>query len=70
MLKAMIVAGAMLVAGNAFADEVVVHQDDMAAPTTSKTVVEHHDSPDGCSSKTVHKENDMGDSKTVKKTDC
>ena len=69
MLKVMLVTAAMLVTGTAFADEVVIHRDD-APPPSSSTTVEHHESSDGCSSKTVHKENDMGDSKTVTKSDC
>lgn len=68
MLKIAFVAASMLVAGSAFADEVVIHRDD--APPPSSTTVEHRESSDGCSSKTVHKENDMGDSKTVTKSDC
>lgn len=69
MLKATIIAVAMFAAGTAFADEVVIHRDD-APPPSSSTTVEHHMSADGCESKTVHKENDMGDSKTVRKSDC
>ena len=70
MLKMMLVAGTMLVTGSAFADEVIIHRDDAPPPPTSKTVVEHHDDVGGCDSKTVHKENGMGDSTTVKKSDC
>ena len=37
--------------------------------TTSKSVTVHEHG-DGCTTKTVRKENDMGDSKTVKKESC
>lgn len=70
MLKVVLVAATMLVTGTAFADEVVIHRDDVPPPPSTSTTVEHHESSDGCSSKTVHKENDMGDSKTVTKSDC
>jgi hypothetical protein len=75
MIKVMIIAATMFGAGTAFADEVVIHRDsapvivDHAAPSTS-TTVEHRSSSDGCASKSVHSENDMGDSKTVTKTNC
>lgn len=71
MLKVVLVAATMLVTGTAFADEVIIHRDDVPPPpTSSSTTVEHHESADGCSSKTVHKENDLGDSKTVTKSNC
>ena len=70
MLKIMLVVGLTVVAGSAFADEVIIHRDDAPPPPTSKTVVEHHDAVSGCESKTVHKENGMGDATTVKKSDC
>ena len=38
--------------------------------TTSSTTVERRERTDGCSSKTVTKENDMGDRKTVTKEAC
>ena len=69
MLKVVLVAATMLVTGTAFADEVVIHHDDVPPPTSS-TTVEHRESSDGCSSKTVHKENDLGDSKTVTQSNC
>ena len=69
MLKITLVAATMLVTGSAMADEVTIHRDDVPPPS-SRTTVEKHESSDGCSSKTVHKENDMGDSKTVTKSDC
>jgi hypothetical protein len=46
-------------------DVVIEHRE----PRT--TVIEERRAPDrGCSTTTVHKENEAGDSKTVKKTDC
>ncbi len=38
--------------------------------TTSSTTVERRERSDGCASKTVTKENDMGDRKTVTKENC
>ena len=71
MLKIMLVAATVFTAGTAFADEVIIHRDDAPPPPpSSSTTVEQHETADGCSSKTVHKENDMGDSKTVTKSDC
>ena len=72
MLKIMLVAATVLSAGTAFADEVVIHHDsvDAAPPPSSSTTIEKHTSSDGCASKTVHKENDAGDSKTVQSTNC
>jgi hypothetical protein len=71
MLKIMLLAATMLTAGTAFADEVIIHRDSVDAPTpSSTTTIEKHESSDGCASKTVHKENDAGDSKTVKTTNC
>ncbi len=71
MLKVMLIAVTMLGTGTAFADEVVIHRDTVDAPPPStSTTVEKHTSSDGCASKTVHKENDTGDSKTVKSTNC
>lgn len=74
MVKLMIFAAALFGTGTAYADEVVIHRDAPAVvverPAATSTTVEHHVSSDGCATKTVHKENDMGDSKTVTKTDC
>lgn len=39
-------------------------------PSTERKTVETRESSDGCSSKTVRKTNDMGDSKTVTKESC
>lgn len=73
MLKSLCLSAALvLCAGTAFADEVIIHRDstDVAPPPSSSTTVETHHSDDGCASKTVHKENDEGDSKTVTKSNC
>lgn len=70
MLKVMLLAATMLGTGTAFADDVVIHRDGADAPPAASTTVEKHDSGDGCQSKTVHKENDEGDSKTVQKSNC
>ena len=39
-------------------------------PSTESRTVERRESSDGCSSKTVTKENDLGDRKTVTKESC
>ena len=79
MLKIAIVSLGVLCTTAAFADEVDVHSGPGPAVVvpggprdtdTSKTVVREHDGGAGCASTTVHKENDAGDSKTVKRTDC
>jgi hypothetical protein len=75
MIKVMILAAAMLSAGSAYADEVIIHRDAPHAvivepPVSSSTTVEHHEHGDGCATKSVHSENDAGDSKTVTKTNC
>ncbi len=71
MLKAMLIAAVVLSAGAAYADDVIIHRDSVdAPPPSSSTTVEKHTSADGCASKTVHKENDAGDSKTVNSTSC
>ena len=70
-------AAALLSAGCAYAeDTTVIHRD--AAPGIGVTVgapaVEHRTTVVApaapCQHTTVHKENDLGDSKTVKKTEC
>ncbi|MBV9066831.1 MAG: hypothetical protein JO004_13840 [Methylobacteriaceae bacterium] len=70
-------AAALLSVGCAYAEETtVIHRD--AGPAVGVTVgapaVEHRTTvvaPSApCATTTVHKENEMGDSKTVKKTDC
>ncbi len=69
MLRFALVAVMALTTGTAFADEVIIHRDD-APPPSSRTVTETHSGDTGCASKTVKKENDLGDSKTVTKSDC
>ena len=70
-------AAALLSVGCAYAEETtVIHKD--AGPAVGVTVgapaVEHRTTvvapAHPCGTTTVHKENDMGDSKTVKKTNC
>jgi len=70
-------AAALLSVGCAYAeDTTVIHRD--AAPGIGVTVgapaVEHRTTGVApaapCQHTTVHKENDLGDSKTVKKTEC
>lgn len=55
----------------ASADEVVITRERPAAvvPVAPPVVVREDRSTD-CATTTVRKENDLGDSKTVKKTDC
>jgi hypothetical protein len=70
-------AAAVLSIGCAYAEETTVIKRD-SAPAVGVVVgapaVEHRTTvvapSAGCQHTTVHKENDMGDSKTVKKTDC
>ena len=70
-------AATLLSISCAYAEETTVIKRD-AAPAVGVTVgapaVEHRTTvvaPSApCSTTTVHKQNDMGDSKTVKKTDC
>lgn len=73
ILCLMLLSGALFAGSAAFADEVVVHDDAGVAvpvpPPDHKVVVEHHSGVD-CDTKTVHKENDAGDTKTVQKSHC
>lgn len=69
-LPLLLAAATLFGTGIAFADEVVVHHDDVPPPAATSTTVEKHVSDDGCASKTVHKEDGMGDEKTVHKTNC
>jgi hypothetical protein len=70
-------AATLLSIGCAYAEETTVIKRD-AAPSVGVTVgappVEHRTTVVApaapCQHTTVHKENDLGDSKTVKKTDC
>jgi hypothetical protein len=70
-------AAALLSIGCAYAEDTTVIKRDSgpgvgvvvgAPPVEHRTTVVAPSAP--CSSTTVHKENDLGDSKTVKKTDC
>ncbi|UMY16546.1 hypothetical protein MMB17_17885 [Methylobacterium organophilum] len=58
----------------AVAETTVIHRDEGVVvdrpATTSSTTVERREHSDGCASKTVSKENDMGDRKTVTKESC
>ena len=77
-MKRIVIAAALAAAtsplGMAVADEVIIHRDAPVvvepAPSTSTTTVEKRESVDGCASKTVHQENDAGDSKTVHTENC
>ena len=78
MLKYMICAASLVVAGAAYAEETTIIKREsspsveVVAPvpvpierrSTSVTT------SSGCDTTVVHKENDMGDSKTVRKTEC
>lgn len=74
MMALMILSGAMFASSAVLADEVIVdHPADVVPvppPPSHHEVVVEHRNDSGCRSTTVHKENDMGDSKTVRKTDC
>jgi hypothetical protein len=74
---ALVGAATLLSIGCAYAEDTTVIKRDSgpgvgvvvgAPPVEHRTTVIAPSAP--CSSTTVHKENDMGDSKTVKKTDC
>ena len=72
MLKTTLLVTGLLFASNAYADDVIIRRDapdvvPAPAPMTSTTVEKHGRD---CDSKTVHTENDAGDSKTVTQTDC
>ena len=75
MIKIMILAAATLSAGSAYADEVIIHREAPRAvivepPVSSTTTIERREHGDGCATKSVHSENDSGDSKTVTNTNC
>ncbi|MEA2758254.1 MAG: hypothetical protein QOH65_867 [Methylobacteriaceae bacterium] len=74
---ALVGAATLLSIGCAYAEDTTVIKRDSgpgvgvvvgAPPVEHRTTVVAPSAP--CSSTTVHKENDLGDSKTVKKTDC
>ncbi|MCJ2032215.1 hypothetical protein MKK50_22890 [Methylobacterium sp. J-043] len=79
MRKSLLAAAALLTlagASGAVAQTTVIERDAPdrvvvdRAPSSSSTTVERREHSDGCSSKTVTKENDMGDRKTVTKENC
>jgi hypothetical protein len=68
-------AASLLTIGSAYAETTVIHRDAgppgitvVGAPVEHRTTVVKGGV--GCEHTTVHKENDMGGSKTVKKTNC
>lgn len=71
-MRMVLFAAALLVGvGPSLAEETIIHREGPGpapgpGPERSVTVEKHSD----CASTTVHKENDAGDSKTVKKTNC
>jgi hypothetical protein len=73
---ALLGAATLLSVGCAYAETTVIHKDAApgvgvvvgAPPVEHRTTVVAPSAP--CATTTVHKENDLGDSKTVKKTDC
>jgi hypothetical protein len=73
MIAVMILAGGMLASSAVLADDVVIDHPagvvPVPVPEHHDVVVEHHRGTD-CQSTTVHKEDGMGDSKTVKKEEC
>ncbi|SFL07533.1 hypothetical protein [Methylorubrum salsuginis] len=79
MRKALLAAAALTLAGltGASAQTTVIERDapdrvvvDRPATTSSTTVERRESTSTGCSSKTVTKENDVGDRKTVTKESC
>jgi hypothetical protein len=74
ILALMILSGGLFASSAVLADAVIIdHPGDVEPvpppPSHHEVVVEHRHDGD-CHSTTVHKENDMGDSKTVTKSDC
>jgi hypothetical protein len=72
-------AAALLTIGGAFAEDTTVTHRDPVPPGVGALVGKPLGDPGGttvttrdtgCQSTTVHKENEVGDSKTVKRTDC
>jgi hypothetical protein len=73
----MVLSGGLFFCPQVFADEVIIHRDSptevvppvpVPPPNEHDTVIERR-TPD-CETTTVHKENDLGDSKTVEKRHC
>jgi hypothetical protein len=72
-------AATLFLIGSAFAEETTVTHRDPVPPGVGVLVGKPLGDPGGttvttrdtgCQSTTVHKENEVGDSKTVKRTDC
>jgi hypothetical protein len=77
ILSALVVSGSLLTIGFARADDMDRHRDhppgvDVQIPVPVPTPDHEHDRMDGggCESRTVTKENDEGDTKTVHKEHC
>ncbi|SFI76767.1 hypothetical protein [Methylobacterium brachiatum] len=75
MRHPLLAAAALLSLGAAAQAQTTVIERDRPAvvvdrPASESKSVTVHDHGDGCVSKTVRKENEMGDSKTVKKESC
>lgn len=70
MLKSFLIAATLLGMGTSYADEVIIKRDapEPPPPASSTTTIEKHGP--ACDSKTVHSENDAGESKTVTRQDC
>lgn len=73
IIALMIVTGGLFASSAVLADSVEVEHSGpeipLPIPQEHHDVVVEHRSSD-CQTTTVHKENDEGDSKTVRKTDC
>lgn len=77
MLKSILVAASLVVCGTAIAEETTIIKRDsepgvgvVVSPSASETRSTTVTTSSGCDTKVIHKENDMGDSKTIKKTEC
>lgn len=76
MIKTFIIAASLFVVGSACAEETTIIRRE-TTPSVGVTVappvaIERRSTvtTTGCDTKVIHKENDMGDSKTIKKTEC
>ena len=75
MLKAIVLTASLFVVGTAVAEETtIIKRTDTPAVRveTAPPIVERRSTTvtTGCDTTVIHKQNDLGDSKTVKKTDC
>lgn len=75
MLKVVICSAALLASGYALAEETTVIRRESTpgvGVVVTPPAVERRSTTvtTGCDTTVVHKENDLGESKTVKKTDC